>query len=99
LKGILPANDSFEGGDSPYLLQIGLFSKVEGTHILLQSKSCVLEAAASSIWFPMRINLGFERNTSWNLNVSTWRMAPFAPNRSVRKLKKNMCLSEENHLC
>jgi hypothetical protein len=26
-------------------------------------------------------------------------MAPFAPNRSVRKLKKNMCLSEENHLC
>jgi hypothetical protein len=69
LKGILPANHSFQGGDRLCLLPLGLFSSVEETHVSLQRKPTMLETAASSTFFPLRINYDFKRNTSRNLGV------------------------------
>jgi hypothetical protein len=53
LKGILPANQNFQGGERLIYFQIDLFSQVEETHKYLQKKKSVLEAAASSTLFPM----------------------------------------------
>jgi hypothetical protein len=39
----------------------------------LERKPSKLEAGASSILFPVRIELAFERNTSCHLGVSRWR--------------------------
>jgi hypothetical protein len=36
VKGIIPANHCFQGGKALILLQIGLFSQVEGTHVSLK---------------------------------------------------------------
>jgi hypothetical protein len=69
LKGILPANHSFQGGDRLCLLPLGLFSSVEETHVSLQRKPTMLETAASSTFFPLRIKYDFKRNTSRNLGV------------------------------
>jgi hypothetical protein len=52
LKGILPENHSFQGGDRVSLLQIGLFSSVEDTLVSLLRKTPMLEAATSSTLFP-----------------------------------------------
>jgi hypothetical protein len=51
LRGILTAKHSFQGGESLFLLQIDLFSYVEGTHVSLERKPSVLEAGASSTFF------------------------------------------------
>jgi hypothetical protein len=70
LKGILLANQSFQGGEKLILFQIGISSYVEVTHVSLERKPSVLEAGASSTLFAHVIDLGFERNTSCNLLVS-----------------------------
>jgi hypothetical protein len=67
LKGILPANHSFQGGGRLMLLQIGLFRLGEETHVYLERKATELEAGASSSLFTVRIELVFERNTFCNL--------------------------------
>jgi hypothetical protein len=54
LKGILPGNHSFQGGERLILFQIGLFSKIEETHISLKIKTSVLEAGASCTQFPCK---------------------------------------------
>jgi hypothetical protein len=46
------------------LLKIGLFRCVEEEHVPLHRIPFMLEAAASSNFFPVRIELVFERNTS-----------------------------------
>jgi hypothetical protein len=48
LEGMLPANHSFQCGEMLILLQIGLYSSVEETHVPFQRKPCILETAASS---------------------------------------------------
>jgi hypothetical protein len=45
---MLPANHSFQCVEMLILLQIGLYSLVEETHVLLQRKQDILEAAAFS---------------------------------------------------
>jgi hypothetical protein len=52
LKGILPANHSFQGGERLISLQIGLFSKFEEIHVSLERKPSVFEAGAYSTLFP-----------------------------------------------
>jgi hypothetical protein len=52
LKGILPENHGFQGGDWLCFLQTGLFSCGEETHVSLQRNPSMLEAATSSIVFP-----------------------------------------------
>jgi hypothetical protein len=64
LKGILPANLNFQGGERLILLKIGLLSLVDKIHVSLETKPSVLEAAASRTLFPCEIELVFERNTS-----------------------------------
>jgi hypothetical protein len=53
----------------------------------------MLEAAASSILFPVRIDLGFERNISCNLSVSRRRSPLFAPNRLFQISGRKTCIS------
>jgi hypothetical protein len=59
VKGKLPAT-VFQGGDRLAVCQICLYNSVEETHVSLQRKPCMLEAAASRTLFPL-IALIFER--------------------------------------
>jgi hypothetical protein len=51
------------------LFQDALFSLVEEKHVSLQ-KNHLLEAAAFSLLFPVRVELVFERYISWNVGFS-----------------------------
>jgi hypothetical protein len=51
LKGILPANKNFQGGERLILFQIGLFCLLEEIHISLKRKPSVLEAETSNTLF------------------------------------------------
>jgi hypothetical protein len=53
-KEIFHANHSFQGGERLIFFQIGLFSKVEETHVSLERKPTVLEARASTTLFPCK---------------------------------------------
>jgi hypothetical protein len=70
---MLPATLVFQGGDRLCLLQIGLFSRVEVTHVSPQRKACMLETAAFSTLFFVTIELVFERIISCNVGVSRCR--------------------------
>jgi hypothetical protein len=52
VKGTVLVNHCFQGGKALILLQIGLFSEVEGSHVSLKGKTPVLAAGASSTFFP-----------------------------------------------
>jgi hypothetical protein len=43
LKEILPVDKNFQGGEVLLLLNIGLFSEIEETHVSLERKPSVLE--------------------------------------------------------
>jgi hypothetical protein len=51
LTGILPANQSFQGGVRLIFFQIGLFSLIEETHVSLQRNPSMLEEGASNTLF------------------------------------------------
>jgi hypothetical protein len=48
LKGIIPGNHSFQGVERFILLQIGLFNRVEETHVSLRVKLSKLEITGIS---------------------------------------------------
>jgi hypothetical protein len=52
MKGILLANQSYQGGERLILFQIGLSILNEETHVSCERKTCVLEAGASTTLFP-----------------------------------------------
>jgi hypothetical protein len=54
----------FLGGERLILLHILLFSCIGETHLSLQGKPSLLEAAAFEHCYPVRMELVFERNTS-----------------------------------
>jgi hypothetical protein len=56
VKGILPANHSFQGGQRFILLLIGLFSCAEETHVSVQRQPSVLEELACRTLFPSELN-------------------------------------------
>jgi hypothetical protein len=72
LKGKLPSNHSFQGGERSILFKIGLSIELM-KYEPLKRKPFELEAGASSTLFPVRIELVFESNISCNLGVSRWR--------------------------
>jgi hypothetical protein len=59
----------------------------------------MLEAAALSTLFPVRIELIFKRNSTCNLGFSWWRYALFAPNRLIRLVEETHVSLKEIHLC
>jgi hypothetical protein len=73
LKGILPANLSFQGGDKLILFQIGLFSYVEETNLSVQRILSLLETGQLAHYFPLRIELVFEKNTYCKSEFSKYR--------------------------
>jgi hypothetical protein len=46
LKGILPSQKGFQGGEMQMLFQIGLFRLIEETHVSLEIKPSKLEGGA-----------------------------------------------------
>jgi hypothetical protein len=56
IERILPSNYSFQGGDRPYLLQIGLFSEVEGTRISLKKSICVRSRSIYHIFAQLKLS-------------------------------------------
>jgi hypothetical protein len=50
-KGVLPAHEGFQGGDMLNLIQMGLFSWVEETHVSLERNPSKLQAGVSSTFF------------------------------------------------
>jgi hypothetical protein len=52
LKGIIPGNHSFQGGERLILFQIGLSSRVEETHVSLQVKLSKLEMTIYTTLIP-----------------------------------------------
>jgi hypothetical protein len=52
LKGIIPGNHSFQGGERLILFQKGLFSRVEKTHVSLQVKPSKLETTTYTTLIP-----------------------------------------------
>jgi hypothetical protein len=85
-----------QSGHRLCLLPSCTFSWVEETHLSLQRKPSMLEAAAFSIFFPVRIELVFERNASWKPLFSQWRKAHFVPNRPIHPSGRNTCVSQRN---
>jgi hypothetical protein len=66
LKGKLPSNHNFQGGEKFILFKIGLSTELM-KYESLERKPSELEAGSSSTLFPVRIELLFERNISCNL--------------------------------
>jgi hypothetical protein len=54
LKGIMPVNEGFQGGNVTNLFQIILFSSAEEKNLSLKRKPSKLEAGASSTLFPCK---------------------------------------------
>jgi hypothetical protein len=61
----------FQVGDRLSLLQIGLFSGVEETHVSLQTKPSLFESAASIILFTVGTELVFKGILPVNQNFLT----------------------------
>jgi hypothetical protein len=93
LKGILPANHSFQGGDRLCLLPLGLFSSVEETHVSLQRKPTVLEAAASSTFFPCENRLRISMKYFLQLTCFKGEVGSFATNEPIQLRTQNTCIS------
>jgi hypothetical protein len=52
VKGMLPTNYTFEAGERLILLQIGLFSSTEETHVSVKGKPSISEAGTCSSLLP-----------------------------------------------
>jgi hypothetical protein len=51
-EAILPAKLILQSADMIILLQIGIFSNAEGTHVSVRRNQCALESGACSTLFP-----------------------------------------------
>jgi hypothetical protein len=99
LKGIVPENQSFQGGEKLILIQIGLFRWFEEIHASLERKPFVWVAGACSTLFLVRIEIVFQRNISWKSEFSRWRKAHFESNRAIQVSWRNTCISWKKTIC
>jgi hypothetical protein len=83
LKEIPPASYVFQGGDRISLVQIGLLSRIEETHVSLQGKPSMLDAAVLAHCFPVRIEFIFESSAFCKSEFSMWRKAHFLRNMCI----------------
>jgi hypothetical protein len=99
LKGILHANQRFQGKERVILLQIGLFSRVDKTHVSLKRKPSMLQAAAFSTWFVCENCVSFSKEYFWQIIVFKVEKGSFNSKWAYpAKLKKHMYLSKQHHL-
>jgi hypothetical protein len=57
------------------------------------NKPSILEAAASSTFFPCENSVTFQRNTFSNLGVAMWRYSLFPPSRPIQSCWRNTYIS------
>jgi hypothetical protein len=96
---ILPATKSFQGGEKLILFQIGLFSWVEETHLGLQRKPSMLEAAGPSTLFPCEHWVNFWKEYLLKIIIlNVEKGSVFSKEAYSAELKKHMNLSKENQL-
>jgi hypothetical protein len=64
LKGKLPANHSFHGGERLILISIGYFYKLKKHMLLCKDNHLCYQQKDQEQYFPVRIEIVFESNTS-----------------------------------
>jgi hypothetical protein len=84
---------SFQGGRMLMLLQTGLFRWVEETYIYLERKPSMLEAGASSTFFPSENWVSVWKESFPQLWCFRWRYALLVPNRPTQLNWRNTCMS------
>jgi hypothetical protein len=69
------------------------------THVSLQRRTSVLKASSSSTLFPYENWVIFDRNSTFNLDDSKWRLAVFVSNRPTHVNWMNTCFSRKKTIC
>jgi hypothetical protein len=70
LKGTLPSNKNFPGGERLILFLVGLFSLVEETHVSLEKNPFILDSGASGTLFSCENFVSFGKSTASSFGVS-----------------------------
>jgi hypothetical protein len=91
-KEIFHANQNFKGGES-CLFQIGLFGWVEETLVSLQRKPFMLDASASTTFFPCENWVCFQKEYSLWIIVFKVRKGCFSSNKPFQLSWRNTCIS------
>jgi hypothetical protein len=98
-KGMLPANQSFQGAERPILFQIDLFTCLRITCIYWRKPS-VLEAGPSSTLFPCESCVSFWKEYFLQLMLMKVEKSSLSSKEAnSADFKNHMYLSNENHLC
>jgi hypothetical protein len=92
---IIPAIDTFQGGEILIFLQIGQFKEVDESCVCLERTKSVLDAKNLPLCFLVRRELHFERNTSCKSKFSKWRKDHFTPNRPIPLRRCNTWTSQK----
>jgi hypothetical protein len=100
LKGILPENHNFQGGERLILFLIGPLIWGDETHVSLQRQPPVLEALATRTLFPYENQLRFLMKYFLQLRCFKVEVGSVCSKRACKaEMMKHMCLSKENHEC
>jgi hypothetical protein len=94
-----PAIDTFQGGEILIFLQIGQLKEVDESCVYLERTKSVLDAKNLPLCFLVRLELHFERNTSYKAQFSKWRKDHFAPNRPIPLRRCNTWTSQKETVC
>jgi hypothetical protein len=98
LKGILSGTQVTQDGDRLTVFQIGLFRRVAETHTSLEINNVCQKQEHLSLCFPVRIVLVIERNTSCNLDFSSWLYLLFVLNKPTERYGRKPCISQKQNL-
>jgi hypothetical protein len=100
VKGILHANQTFQGGEMLIFFQISLSAELT-KHIYLSKETHLLEYQEHlAHCFPVRIELVFERNAFLHHRCFTVDIGSVGSKEAYSaELKKHMYLSKETNLC
>jgi hypothetical protein len=93
LKGIVPENQSFQGGEKLILIQIGLFRWFEEIHASLERKPFVWVAGACSTLFPVRIELVFGNEIFQKHRCFKVDIGSVASKKAFQQRWRNTCTS------
>jgi hypothetical protein len=97
LKGIVPARWVFQGAERLSLLEIGLYTSVDETHIYLERRPCVLEAVALPHCFPVRTEL-FPKEYIVQIIVLKMEKASFVPSWPIQLSLRNTYIFEKKSI-
>jgi hypothetical protein len=98
LKGILSANQSFQGRDKLILFQISIFNVVEETRISLQRIPSVLEEGASNTLLPCENWGSFRKECFLQFSIFKVEIGS-VPNMIIQQSWRNSCIFPMKTIC